>query len=385
MKIVCTADIHLGSSNHLGRINPETGRHTRLEDFLRNFDTIVDYAVDNRTDLLVIAGDIYKTRSPSNTEQEEFAKRVARLGEHGVRTIINTGNHDLWASKGAAHTVATIKALAPKGISIIDEPEIVDHNGYMIGVIPYLYRQRLGVRTNKETLERYQEKLDEFKGVDVKLLIGHQTIQNAVLPAGFVVPENLGEIIVPLDYFNGFDAAIFGHIHEYQVIKKDPLIIYTGPLERIDFGQAGKPVGFVVYDTNTKTHEFHELPAAELVSLKLDVTGEDDPTEMITSILKSKVNQQSIVSLKIRIKETDLAKLDRTAIQRILDTCKFSTGIKLDIERQNLPRNQEITEQMSPEQALKIYIENSPDLKDIADELIKRGTGIIKAFEIGRS
>ena len=161
--------------------------------------------------------------------------------------------------------------------------------------------------------------------------------------------------------------------------------MYPGPLERIDFGQAGKPVGFVVYDTDTKTHEFHELPAAELISFKLDVTNADDITEMITKNIVAQINHNSVVSLKVRIKETDLAKLDRTAIQRVLDTCKFSTGIKVDIERNHVPRNQEITEQMSAEEALKKYVEGLPILEDISEELIKRGTDIIRAFDIGRS
>lgn len=59
-----TADIHFGHSEHLGKINPETGLHTRLEDFLRSFDEIVSYITDpvNNVGLFIIAGDLYKTR-----------------------------------------------------------------------------------------------------------------------------------------------------------------------------------------------------------------------------------------------------------------------------------------------------------------------------------
>ena len=64
MKILHTADIHIGVENY-GKIDPETRTSTRLSDFLRSFDEIVSFAIQETVDLVIIAGDAYKSRNPS--------------------------------------------------------------------------------------------------------------------------------------------------------------------------------------------------------------------------------------------------------------------------------------------------------------------------------
>lgn len=384
MKIVATADTHFGASNHLGRINPQTGLHSRLEDFLRNFDLIVDYVLANKVDLFVIAGDIYKTRSPSNTEQEEFAKRIARLGKEGQRTLILTGNHDIWASRGSAHTVAVINALRPSTVDIIDEPKVVEVAGTKIGAIPYLYRQRLGVKTNDEVLAHYKEQLESFRQQGAKILIGHQTVDGAKMPAGYISMSQLTEIVVPQSYLIGFDFCIFGHIHEHQVVCNNPLTVYTGPIERIDFSQSSKSVGFVVYDTDKKKYGFAELQAADLYYVKIDVTdGEGDLTKRVLDSIDLARVPNSIMTVHIALRETDVVKINRVEIEKVLSEAKFSAGVRLDIERSHISRDQRVTETMSASEALLRYVSSRDDLKDIAKELLKRGAEVIKIYDSG--
>ena len=95
MKIIHFADLHLGVENY-GHINPESGLSSRLEDFLRSLDELVDYALAEKVDLVLFSGDAYKTREPSQTQQREFAKRIRRLSEGGVPLFLVIGNHDLF-------------------------------------------------------------------------------------------------------------------------------------------------------------------------------------------------------------------------------------------------------------------------------------------------
>jgi len=78
IKLVHFADLHLGVENY-GRLDPTTGLSSRLTDFLRAFDQVVDYALDeaNDVDLVVFAGDAFKTRDPSPTYQRAFAYLLA--------------------------------------------------------------------------------------------------------------------------------------------------------------------------------------------------------------------------------------------------------------------------------------------------------------------
>ncbi len=77
LRVAHLADIHIGMENY-GKFNPTTGLNSRLDDFLRSLDQALDEALAADVDLVVLAGDIYKTRDPSPTHQREFARRVRR-------------------------------------------------------------------------------------------------------------------------------------------------------------------------------------------------------------------------------------------------------------------------------------------------------------------
>lgn len=394
MKIVITADTHFGHSSHLGRINPETGLHTRLEDFLRNFDIIVDYVLDpaNEVGMFIIAGDLYKTRHPTNTQQEEFARRLRHLQNHKIQTLILMGNHDIVVSEGASHTAGVLEALVDDSyIHIFDKPSVwgTSKDRTQVALMPFIYRQKLGVKTNEEALLYYKDSvaglLRRMGNCENKVFVGHQSVEGAKMPSGMADPEKMSEIVVPLSYLRGFDFAVFGHIHEYQIMGRNPVTIYTGPLDRIDFSNANKPIGFVVYDTETNTHEFIELPAADLYRVKVDLSdGRGDLTERVLQAIDMDRVPGSIMKIECKIRETDLALLNKSALQKVLDRAKFDAGMAINIQRSRTSRNQEVNESVSAQEALKRYIESREDLKDIADDMMKRGSEIIKLCDLNR-
>jgi len=383
MRMVITADVHFGSSDHLGRINPQTGLHTRLEDFLRNFDKIIDYVLDpsKKIDKFIIAGDLYKTRHPTNIQQEEFGKRLARLSAAGKETFILLGNHDILVSEGASHTAGVIKALQPSHIKVIDTPAVVGELGFM----PYIYRQRLGLKTNEEALEYYGKEIEKLKQQGAKILVGHQSVEGARMPAGYIDPEVMTEIVIPQSMLKGFQFCVYGHIHEYQVVCKDPVTVYTGPIDRIDFSQTEKPCGFVVYDTETNRHGFVELETVDLYYIRADLTsGGGDMTQRVLSSIDMTRLANSIATLVVDIKETDMGKLNRTEVQKVLDTARFCAGFKLRVQRERTSRNEQVNETVSALEALKQYVQGREDLKDIADELVKVGADTIKLCDLNR-
>ena len=87
MRILHFSDLHIGVENY-GRIDPETGLSTRLGDFLDSFDQVVEFALNESVDLVLLAGDAYKGRDPTQTHQREFAKRLNRLSQAGIPTFL---------------------------------------------------------------------------------------------------------------------------------------------------------------------------------------------------------------------------------------------------------------------------------------------------------
>ena len=52
------ADIHIGMENY-GHIDSSTGINSRVIDFLRRFDEVIDYGLSRDVDLVIFAGDAF--------------------------------------------------------------------------------------------------------------------------------------------------------------------------------------------------------------------------------------------------------------------------------------------------------------------------------------
>ena len=105
------ADAHIDIANY-GRHDPQTGLPLRVIDFLKSLDTIINTAIDEKVDLVLFAGDAYKDRSPAPTFQREWGRRIMRLSQAGIPTLLLVGNHDLSPSLGRAHALESFDTLA---------------------------------------------------------------------------------------------------------------------------------------------------------------------------------------------------------------------------------------------------------------------------------
>ena len=121
-KSVCIlhfADAHIDIANY-GRHDPKTGLPVRVVDFLRSLDQIVETAVSQPVDLVIFAGDAYKDRNPQPTFQREWGRRMMRLSQAGIPTILLVGNHDLSPACGRAHTLHEFGTLQVPHIHVGD-------------------------------------------------------------------------------------------------------------------------------------------------------------------------------------------------------------------------------------------------------------------------
>ena len=109
-----TADIHFGVENY-GRIDPQTGIHTRLTDFEKALAACIDEAIANDIDLFVFAGDAYKTAYPTPTQQKLLMKQWFRLQKACIPLVIVVGNHDHPLSFGRAHALDVFGTIGQDG------------------------------------------------------------------------------------------------------------------------------------------------------------------------------------------------------------------------------------------------------------------------------
>ena len=140
------ADLHLGVENY-GRIDPQTGQHSRIEDFSRSLETAFDFAIDEQVDFVVFAGDAYKTCDPSPTHQRAFARQLRRLQQAAIPTVLIVGNHDTPAAFGKATSLDIFGALELDNTHVMRRPDLITvetlHGPVQIAGLPWPTRNLL--------------------------------------------------------------------------------------------------------------------------------------------------------------------------------------------------------------------------------------------------
>jgi len=324
VKIVHFADTHLGVETH-GRLDPHTGLSTRLGDFLTSFDAIVDAALRVEADLVIFAGDAYKTRRPSPTLQREFASRILHLSRAKIPIVLVTGNHDILHGVGQASTMEIFHTLGIEHVYVASKPDVLDietrHGLVQVGVLPWVFRSALpsSPKYKNEPLEKIDDLLLERseslltgeQGLtsllcpDVPhILAAHATVQGAVY--GSERSVMLGkEIVLPMSMVKdqAWDYVALGHIHKHQALEADrsPPVVYSGSIERVDFGEEKDAKGFIIADIERGNcaWQFERLDTRNFVTISIHADS-DDPTGQIVQAIERAEVEGATVRVVIR-------------------------------------------------------------------------------------
>ncbi|MFC2028440.1 exonuclease SbcCD subunit D [Chloroflexota bacterium] len=266
LRILHFADAHIDMVNY-GRQDPSTGLPIRVMDFLKSLDTIVDTAITEEVDLVLFAGDAYKDRTPSPTYQREWGKRIMRLSKAGIPTILLVGNHDLSPSLGRAHAIQEFDTLEIPYIHVAARPSILTPSelGIQLQVIaiPWVSRSEFIAAWNltgaesKDAYEKMEERItkrvqDWLSKLDEKIptiLCAHASIQGAKYGNEQTVMLGV-DVFLPGSLVKDprLDYVALGHLHKAQDLNKDsqPPVVYSGSIERIDFGEAKDEKFFIL-------------------------------------------------------------------------------------------------------------------------------------------
>jgi exonuclease SbcD len=373
------ADLHIGVENH-GRPDPATGLHSRLADFLRSFDELVEYALSNPVDLVLFAGDAYKNREPSPTHQREFARRLQRLSSAGIPVFLLTGNHDLPSTIGRADTLDIFATLEVPNVHVARLPGtyLIDTRSGPIQIlaIPWVVRSHLLSREefkNRSLSEIETLTLTKLESIVNKnieqldptlptILTAHGTVHGATY--GSERSVMLGqEMILPTSLVNRdcFDYVALGHIHCHQVLHQTkPPVVYAGSLDRIDFGEEKEAKGFVIAHVERGKADFCFVPLTStrpFVTIEVTANG-TDPMAQIRQAIAAKDLEQAIVRLIIHTTMEKNHLLRDQEIHSLLSEAFKVATIVRDVQRTARLRlgGDRTVEEMTPLQLLERYL-----------------------------
>jgi len=325
------ADSHIGMENY-GKIDPNTGTSSRVRDFLDRLDEVVDYAIDHGADLAVFAGDAFKDRSPDPTQQREFAQRIKRLAD-------------------------IFRALDVPGVIVgyKDDAQVVQtaHGPVLLAWMPYPMRNRLmawkkyqgksieelnqGLRA--EVAKRIAVLTEEAAAQDMpRVFVGHFTVEAAKFGSersvmlGGDLPILKSMVADPV-----WDYVALGHIHKHQDLNPQsyPPVVYSGSLERIDFGEEGEEKGFcwVELQRSETTWSFIPVNARPFRTVSIDVRSEEDPTAVVVDAMEKVETEGAVIRLQVQLRADQIPGLREREIEGALaDTASFIVAREIEDE-----------------------------------------------------
>jgi exonuclease SbcD len=401
LNLLHLADIHFGMENY-GRLDPATGLNRRLLDFARSVHHAIDYALEHDVHLAIFAGDIYKHRDPDPSWQREFARCVRRLVEAQVPVVILIGNHDLPNTLGKAHAVEIFDTLPLERITVMAKPAMhfIDTRAGQVQVAGFPYLTRSFILSRDQHKDKPLEEINQLmmeqaemifrqfaEQVDPNLpaiLTVHGSVANAILSSEQSIMMVGHDPIIPLSVLThpAWDYVALGHIHRHQDLNagQHPPVVYSGSIERIDFGEEREDKGFVWAEVRkgATTYTFVPVPARPFVTLRLDAQ-EGDPLVLLDAELERREVTDAIVRVIITVTSEQSDLIPERQIRERLKAAYLVAGIiKEEIKAVPRSRDSELTELLGPMQALERYLASNPDYADRQQALLERAQHLLR-------
>ena len=409
MRIVHFADVHIGVEN-FGKTDPDTGLSTRLGDFLKSFDEAVDYAIDANADLVLCCGDAYKSRDPSQTHQREFAHRLVRLSSAGIPTFLVVGNHDIPAVFGRATALEIFQTLEVPNVYVGDRLttyRVPTASGEVqIVAVPWPRRSGLLARRDTRGLtpdqvnEAIQEMMSRLIRAQVSaldpavpsLLAGHVTVSGATVGSEQSMMLGRDPVLLKSDVaLPQLDYVALGHIHRHQVLNETPHVVYSGSLERVDFGEEGDDKGLCVFELDPqrgvgdrlRSFEFRRVDARRFVTVDVEIrSGDADPTRTVIDAISARDVTDAIVRVRITVQAEQDRYLRESDIRGALSEAHFVASIAREVPDRHRSRlGPAYAEGLSPKRALEAYFEERGFTKERSDLLMKHAELLIAQLE----
>jgi len=374
MKLLHFSDIHIGMENY-GRLDPETGLSTRLLDFFKTFDFIVETAIKEKVDAVVFAGDAYKTRDPNPTQQRGFGERIKKIAKSGIPVILVVGNHDTPNADGKANTLDIYSALEIDNVFVSRKPELLNietkSGNLQIVTLPWLHKN--DYKTVGDKLNLLYGKI---KSDSPAIFLSHVEVEGASYGSekGLAIANDV-TVPLPLLQDKRLNYVALGHIHKHQILSSNPPVVYAGSPHRIDFGEEKEDKGIILVDIEeTTTFQFVSTNSRKFLSIEVALKAEDkNPTQTILDEIRKHDIEDKIVRLTINIPAELDSEIEMDKIKKTLASAHLIAGISRNVERRERIKLEGVSdvERLTPIEALNKYFDAkkySPEKKKKLEE-----------------
>lgn len=406
------ADLHLGVETY-GRLDPQTGFNTRAQDFVNSLSFVFDLAIGEQVDLVLFAGDAYKTCDPDPTYQREFAQQLSRLRLAGIPLVLVVGNHDTPAAFGRATALDIFSALELDHTHVIRRPQLLrleTRSGPLqLAGLPWPTRHSL--RALDEYKDLSQETLNQqIQGICAAQIAQFARALDPALPAIFTAHLAAAEatysgsertavigqdpvLLTSTLAHPAFDYVALGHVHKHQDLhpQAPPAVVYAGSIERLNFGEERDPKGCCLVRIETlpggerrTTWEFAPTPARPFLTIEAEIPLDaTDPTACLLEAIASHRFEDAVVRLSYPQPQPEQPPVDLARVRAALAPAFHLAGILPRLTAPTRLRRAAVDRELDLSQALDRYIDNHPGLHGQREILQSYALALRQELEAG--
>jgi DNA repair exonuclease SbcCD nuclease subunit len=285
-RILHIADTHIGYSAYR-KMDEATGLNQREVDTYNAFEQFVDYAITDKPDAVLHAGDLFDSVRPTNRAISFVLSQILRLSNAGIPFIVIAGNHEMPRLKETGCVFTIFKHIPDVYVVYDNGYELIELGDLKVHAIPHC-----------DDIAQERKKVKVKDGINILML--HASVTGAGLPP--FMTGSFNEQMVSNGSLTGFDYVALGHFHKYTRVQQN--VYYAGSTERFSFAEAESAKGFIEarFEADTKTDVLvHELRTRTMLDLKpVDCSGLDE--QAIKAAIMQSINECSPADKVVRLK-----------------------------------------------------------------------------------
>lgn len=266
-RFIHAADLHLGSPFQGLALKDADLAELFVEASRKAFTALVDEAVERKVDFFIVAGDVYDGDWKDNKIGLFFNREVARLERAGIPVFLLKGNHD-------AESVITRTITLPKNVS--EFPTNKPGTFRLDHLKVALHGQGFAERAASENLALAYPR-PETGWFNIGVLHTSLTGREPHAPYAPCSVEDLRS--------RGYDYWALGHVHDFEIVAKDPLVVFPGNLQGRSIRETGaKGAVLVTVEDGRISYERLITDSARFAELPVAAEIDDTPAVLLRRI-----------------------------------------------------------------------------------------------------
>jgi DNA repair exonuclease SbcCD nuclease subunit len=323
MKFIHAGDIHLGNSlNGLSFQQSDKQFKWLSNSLFKSFDNLVNLAINEQVDFLVLPGDIYDGIHRSYLVEDTLNKGFGKLESVGIDVYIIRGNHDFTSTESSQLNF-------PANVFFLENENTIQTfttiNNEKIEIVGQSYNQQ---HEKTSLISDYPK-----RNPDADFVIG--------LYHGDVSATSTNYAAVSLNQLTAlnYDYIALGHIHTHQILNEKPAVAYSGSLQGLNSKETGPHGVYLVDSDKNFIPEFKQTADLEWAELKIQINSNSDLSSIINQITNKLQNQKVYVLILSdeNVFNTELAQriengILKDQINQSITENIFISKIKIDTE-----------------------------------------------------